>query len=357
MATAPKTDDDPTDIAGVQWDVPFEPDLPTAAAAKPDAAVDLAAVDFSQLSFGDSDGAPGEAADIFGSVSFGEDPFAASSPMAKFNFDDGGGLDGAASADIFGNLDVQTPTFTFEEDAGGGGGAASTAGASAAAETTTGKVGDVGSGGDEDEDDKRHFDPNGDPHAERWVPPGEAVPSGHEHERELFSATAQMHRFFKEHEYGGVVRSNIWFDCGKGQCAVYASSGVAEDGGEGGGGGGGGGGGSGGDAGGALRLVFRQVLTGKVTANFRLAGALAQVAKDNAKRVIFSNAQSLLMANANLATDDPGASDTTDTTVATATAGDGWRVDVQNVAFRFADSETAAKLLALSTQMQVAANQ
>ena len=340
---------------------------------------DATPVDLSTLSFGATGNSP--TADIFGGFSVGDDPFAASSPMAQidFGFGSGGAFDDADAAggaggggedatiaagrerraaleaqltelslkletlkgpenknrrkkttakikdveakleelkklhgdDIFGGfsfdpsafdpsastgIDARHPVFSRSGGGGGGGG--------------SGEGGD-GGGGDADGEDE---DGGGEVDDSLLKLPdepleGEAAPSGHEEEDELFRCRSKLHRFFKEHAYGGEVRENVWFDMGRGDCVV-----LRHRNGE-------------GNSGGVVRLVFRQELTQKVKSNFRLNGVLATHSGPN--RVVISNALSRTPVEdeyANVGED---------------------KLEVQNISFKFRQPADADQLLAL----------
>ena len=138
---------------------------------------------------------------------------------------------------------------------------------------------------------------------------GKALPSGHEEEEELFSYRAKMHRFFDKHTYGEETRTNVWLDCGRGDCRVYRHSKTR-----------------------VVRLVFRQEQTKKVKSNFRLRGALAAKDTSQQARVVIANAHSLIV-------EEDEYSDVADA-----------KLQTQNLAFRFRDATSAEKLLALFAQ-------
>lgn len=327
-------------------------------------------IDLSTLSFGESTDA--NASDIFGSFKIGDDPFAASSPMAQIDFGFG---DGEGDQNMFGdapsvdNAGSQKFLGSGEENAALAAGIEKRLALEAQLTELNFKLENSAEGGSDEEEHLREettakiraveeeldalkklhgddifggftFDPaafdqsaptgfdarhpdlhagtttgNGDDDDGGEVDDsllklpdealeGEALPSGHDDEEEVFRCRSRMHRFFKEHTYGVTTRHNIWFDLGRGDCIVFRHN-----------------------TSGVERLVFRQEHTQKVKSNFQLKGVLAALG-DHPGRVIISNALSRTAMEDEYA--DAGAKD-----------------ELQNVAFRFRDPADAERLLTL----------
>ena len=233
------------------------------------------------FAFGDS-GMPSEDNDeppsMFGDFGSGDNAFPGLSEGGGFpGFGDGGDSsnnafsfdpsgDGAATSSIFSNGDASSAAVTTE----------------------------TGGGDDADDvDDSKLKLPD-------EVIEGEQVASGHEEEDELFKCRTVMHRFFAKHVYGETTRENIWFDCGKGDVHVYKHKKT-----------------------GVVRVVFRQEITLKVKANFRVEGVLATQSATKKTRVMINGAHTLDEDN---------------------------EVEVANLAFRFRTAEKAEELLALLAQ-------
>eukprot|EP00750_Incisomonas_marina_P018671 INCI3113.1.p1 GENE.INCI3113.1~~INCI3113.1.p1 ORF type:complete len:391 (+),score=82.86 INCI3113.1:208-1380(+) len=324
-------------------------------------------IDLSTLSFGET--ADASASDIFGSFKIGDDPFAASSPMAQIDFGFG---DGEGNQNMFSDAPSESASSqkfvgSGEENAALAAGIEKRLALEAQLTELNFKLENFTEGGSEEEQlreettakiraveeeldalkklhgddifggftfdptafdqsaptgfDARHpdlhagttgtgdDDDGGDVDDSLLKLPdealeGEALPSGHDDEEEVFRCRSRMHRFFKEHTYGTTTRQNIWFDLGRGDCIVFRHI-----------------------ASGVERLVFRQEHTQKVKSNFQLKGVLAALG-DRPGRVIISNALSRTAIEDEYA--DAGAKD-----------------ELQNVAFRFRNPADAERLLAL----------